>query len=55
MKAYRLSDGWQFRKLPDCTPETFDTLPTDGFETVTLPHTWYSDDDQYRGTGLPLL
>ena len=52
MKAYRLSDGWQFRKLPDCTPETFDTLPTDGFETVTLPHTWYSDDDQYRGTAV---
>ena len=49
MKTYKLTDGWRFRKLPDRTPETLAGLPEDGFEAVTLPHTWYSDDDQYRG------
>ena len=49
MKTYQLTDGWQFAKLPDCTPESFTQLPENGFEPVTLPHTWYSDDDQYRG------
>ena len=49
MKTYTLTDGWLFRKLPDCTPESLEALPEDGFEPVTLPHTWYTDDDQYRG------
>ena len=49
MKSYNLTDGWQFRKLLDCTPETCTDLPADGFEAVSLPHTWYRDDDQYRG------
>ena len=49
MKTISLCSGWLFRKLPDCAPETFETLPEGGYEAVTLPHTWYSDDDQYRG------
>ncbi len=49
MKTYTLTDGWRFRKLPELTPETFDTLPEGGFEAVRLPHTWYTDADQYRG------
>ncbi len=49
MKTYTLADGWRFRKLPGLTPESFEVLPEDGFEPVVLPHTWYSDDDQYRG------
>lgn len=49
MKSYTLTGGWQFRKLPELTPETFTQLPESGFEEVVLPHTWYSDDDQYRG------
>ena len=49
MKTYTLTDGWRFRKLPELTPETFDTLPEGGFEPVKLPHTWYTDADQYRG------
>ena len=52
MKTYTLTDGWLFTRLPDETPETFrfDTLPEkSAFEAVSIPHTWYSDDDQYRG------
>ncbi len=52
MKAITLTDGWLFAKLPDCTPETFsfDALPEQSaFEPVSIPHTWYTDDDQYRG------
>ncbi|MBO6039644.1 MAG: hypothetical protein J6P58_00395, partial [Oscillospiraceae bacterium] len=52
MKTYSLIDGWQFCKLPDCTPENFrfGNLPEQSaLEPVSIPHTWYSDDDQYRG------
>ncbi len=52
MKTYQLTDGWLFARLPDKTPETFrfDTLPEkSAFEAVSIPHTWYSDADQYRG------
>ncbi len=51
-RSYTLTDGWLFCKLPDCTPETFtfENLPEkSAFQPVSLPHTWYSDDDQYRG------
>ena len=51
MKSISLNDSWIFRKLPDHLLEEapdilFDEFPT---QTVTLPHTWYSDDDQYQG------
>ena len=52
MKTYSLTDGWLFCKLPEKTPETFtiSEIPDKStFQPVTLPHTWYSDDDQYRG------
>ena len=52
MNKLRIMDGWRFCKLPDCAPASFDpaALPErEGMEAVTLPHTWYRDDDQYRG------
>ena len=51
MNRISLCEGWLFRKLPDrsINQVDFSSLPTDGFEAVTLPHTWYTDDDQYRG------
>ena len=51
MKRISLCEGWRFRKLPDRTMEQCapDSLPTDGWEAVSLPHTWYTDKDQYRG------
>lgn len=51
MKRCSLNEGWLFRRLPDQTIEQTIpfTLPRDGYEAVALPHTWYSDDDQYRG------
>ena len=52
MKSYLLAEGWRFRKLPDDRPETFSQVPEDGFVPVTIPHTWYTDDDQYRGLAI---
>ena len=51
MKQISLCEGWLFRKLPEAVMEGTSpaALPTEGFEAVTLPHTWYRDDDQYRG------
>ena len=51
MRRISLCEGWLFRRLPGETPESVrpDALPEDGWEPVTLPHTWYTDEDQYRG------
>lgn len=51
MKRFSLCDGWRFQKLPGRTMEETGpaALPEDGYEAVTLPHTWYTDEDQYRG------
>ena len=51
MKRFSLCEGWRFRKLPEQTMEGTSPadLPADGYEAVTLPHTWYTDADQYRG------
>ena len=51
MTRLSLCDNWRFRKLPDLTIEQAapETLPAEGWEPVSLPHTWYTDDDQYRG------
>ena len=51
MKRFSLCDGWRFQKLPGRTMEETGpaALPEDGYEEVTLPHTWYTDEDQYRG------
>lgn len=50
MKKLSLNPNWKFRKLPGWTLDRLpDALPEDGWEEVSLPHTWYSDDDAYQG------
>ncbi len=38
MKRIEINQGWTFQKLSGSAPVTVD-----------LPHTWYTDEDQYRG------
>ena len=61
MKTLPLNDGWHFRKLPGYTlsslPETSpdalqDPFPDVPAETVSLPHTWFTEEDPYRGLAL---
>ncbi|MBR0160256.1 MAG: beta-galactosidase [Oscillospiraceae bacterium] len=51
MKKISLNDSWLFRKLPDYRVEDAPDIPADGIpaQTVALPHTWYSDEEQYKG------
>lgn len=51
MKTISLNDSWLFRRLPDCRLDSASVFSPESFpaETVTLPHTWYADDDQYKG------
>ena len=50
MKKLSLNPNWKFRKLPGWTLDRLpDALPKEGWEEVSLPHTWYSDDDPYQG------
>ena len=52
MKKTRINEHWRFQMLPWATLEQLDgtdELPSGGWETVTLPHTWYSDEAPYRG------
>ena len=49
MKRIALNETWQFARLPD---GVFPAAAEPAWETVTLPHTWYSDDDRYHGLGL---
>ncbi len=51
MKTISLNDSWLFRKLPGFTLAQVPDISTDGIpgQTVTLPHTWYSDEEQYKG------
>lgn len=49
MKRISLNETWQFVKLPD---GVFPPAAEPAWETVTLPHTWYTDDDQYQGLAL---
>lgn len=48
MKRIAINDAWLFAKLPS------GALPAaePAWTTVTLPHTWYSDDDQYHGLAI---
>ena len=46
MKKIFLNEDWQFARLPD---GVFPVASESDWKTVTLPHTWYSDGDQYRG------
>ncbi len=46
MERISFNQKWQFAKLPDgIFPATTEPV----WETVTLPHTWYSDGDPYQG------
>ena len=50
MRKLSLDTSWRFIKLPGRMPERMpDALPEDGWEEVSLPHTWYSDGDPYQG------
>ncbi len=44
MHKISINEGWQFKKIPDGNYSDLE-----GLITVTLPHTWYSDEDPYRG------
>ena len=50
MRTQSLNENWKFVKLPGLTLETLpEALPDSLWETVTLPHTWFSNDDPYQG------
>ena len=50
MQKISLNPSWKFRKLPGMTLDTLpDMLPDGPWEAVSLPHTWYSDDEPYQG------
>ena len=50
MKKLSINPNWKFRKLPGWTLDRLpDALPKEGWEEVSLSHTWYSDDDAYQG------
>ncbi len=52
MERLVINDNWRFMKLPGlrlCDIDETYTLPVKGYDTVQLPHTWYSDEEPYRG------
>ena len=50
MRSLSLNENWHFMKLPGLTLSALpDALPDDPWTPVTLPHTWFSDDDPYQG------
>ena len=50
MRKLSLNENWKFRKLPGFSLETLpDALPDGSWEAVTLPHTWFSDENPYQG------
>ena len=48
MKKISLNSGWKFSKLPDQSIEQPDDNSVT-YQNIDLPHTWYQNDDQYRG------
>lgn len=48
MQRILINDNWEFKKLPNGDVHS-PIAPESGYENVTIPHTWYQDDDQYRG------
>lgn len=48
MKRFEINTGWQFAKLPNVDIAAPDFTGA-AWEMLNLPHTWYQDDDQYRG------
>lgn len=51
MQRISINNNWEFIKLPQGDANA-PTAPDTGYEPVSVPHTWYSDDDQYRGLAL---
>ena len=50
MQRVSLNPDWKFQKLPGCTLARLPAaLPNGGWETVSLPHTWYRQDEAYQG------
>ena len=64
MNRIAINDAWRFVKLPGCLIQTLreaaggtaawsqeiqEKIGSGAAETVCLPHTWYRDDDAYRG------
>lgn len=49
MKRIALNNAWQFAKLPG---GQYPAAEEPVWESVSLPHTWYRDDDQYHGLAL---
>ena len=43
------NEDWRFCKCPDILHDP--AQPIEG-EAITLPHTWYADEDYYRGDGI---
>ena len=49
MNRIPLNEAWRFARLPEgAYPPASEPV----CETVTLPHTWYNDNDQYHGLAL---
>lgn len=50
MQKISLNSSWKFRKLPGLALDHLPAVLPDGaWEDVSLPHTWYRDDDPYQG------
>ena len=50
MRMQSLNDNWKFMKLPGQTIDALPSaLPEDAWETVSLPHTWFREEDPYQG------
>ncbi len=48
MERVSLNADWEFVKLPDYKLDNF-VIPEVEYERISIPHTWYTDDSQYRG------
>lgn len=48
MRKELISEGWSFAKTQADSPEAL-KRESPAFSVVSLPHTWYSDDEPYRG------
>ncbi|MBQ9198071.1 MAG: hypothetical protein IJ157_12660 [Clostridia bacterium] len=50
MQRISLNPGWKFKKLPGFTLDQLPpSLPDGPWEDVSLPHTWFRQDDAYQG------
>ena len=50
MRTLSLNPGWKFRKLPGLSLDRLpDVLPEGDWEEVSLPHTWFTQEDPWQG------